>query len=151
MKILMVCLGNICRSPLAEGILKDKLKKEGINWTVDSAGTSAYHKGELPDSRSIHIADKNHIDIRDQQSRQVTQADLDNFDLIYAMDSSNYQNLIAMCHTKAQEDKISMIMNMAQPGMNINVPDPYWGNDGFGLVFNMLDKACDSIVKAYRS
>ena len=91
MRILMVCLGNICRSPLAEGILKSKLPKD--SFTIDSAGTSNYHIDELPDRRSIDVAKKHHIDITNQRGRQFTSEDFDEFDLIYAMDSSNFKNI----------------------------------------------------------
>jgi protein-tyrosine phosphatase len=149
MKILMVCLGNICRSPLAEGILKNKLTPRHGSWEIDSAGTSGYHNGELPDPRSIKIAADYQIDICDQRSRQIKEGDLDNFDIIYAMDSSNYQDLMAMCNCDSQRSKISLIMNIVEPESNINVPDPYWGKDGFDLVFKMLDKACDQIIDFY--
>ncbi len=142
----MVCLGNICRSPLAEGILKRKLIENAKDWEVDSAGTSAYHQGALPDDRSIVIADAYQLDIRDQRSRKVRPEDLNYFDHIFAMDSSNYQDLVAICNDDHQRAKIMMIMNMAEPNLNINVPDPYWGNDGFDLVYKMLDKACEAIV-----
>lgn len=149
MKILMVCLGNICRSPLAEGILKNKLTSHENSWIIDSAGTSGFHNGELPDPRSIKIAADYQIDICDQRSRQIKESDLDTFDLIYAMDNSNYQDLMASCSSDCQRAKISMIMNMTDPASNINVPDPYWGKDGFDLVFKMLDKACDVIIDSY--
>lgn len=146
----MVCLGNICRSPLAEGIMKAKIKTHQLDWTVDSAGTGSWHIGELPDSRSIKVADENGIDIRDQRARQFKAKDLNRFDLILAMDSSNYQNIIRLAQNKEQKEKVKMIMNFVQPGYNQNVPDPYWGNDGFGKVYQMLDKACDKIIEAYR-
>jgi len=150
MKVLMVCLGNICRSPLAEGILKDKIKSKGLNWTVDSAGTGAWHAGELPDHRSIKQARENGIDITDQRARQFGATDFQDFDLILAMDSSNYQDILRQASTAEQKKKVKMIMNFNQPGMNENVPDPYWGNDGFGLVYDMLDRACEQIVEEYK-
>jgi len=149
MKILMVCLGNICRSPLAEGILKDKVKKKQLTWTVDSAGTGAWHAGELPDHRSVKEARKNDIDITDQRARQFSASDFEAFDLIMAMDSSNYQDILRKATTAQQKEKVVMIMNFVDPGMNENVPDPYWGNDGFGLVYDMLDRACGKILAKY--
>ncbi|MFK7809566.1 MAG: low molecular weight protein-tyrosine-phosphatase [Saprospiraceae bacterium] len=150
MKILMVCLGNICRSPLAEGILKEKITANGLDWTVDSAGTGAWHVGELPDPRSIKQARENNIDIAGQRARQFTVEDFNEFDLILAMDSSNYQDILRKADTESDKEKVKMIMNFDAPGRNENVPDPYWGDDGFGNVYNMLDRACESIVSKYR-
>ena len=150
MKILMVCLGNICRSPLAEGILTHKVQALGLDWAVDSAGTSGYHAGELPDMRSIETARTHGIDITRQRSRQLLATDLDNFDKIYVMDSSNYQNVMRLATTDAQRAKIDLIMNENLPKHNIAVPDPYYGgNDGFERVYQMLDAACDAIIQKY--
>ncbi|WP_442266132.1 low molecular weight protein-tyrosine-phosphatase [Tenacibaculum sp. ZS6-P6] len=144
MKILMVCLGNICRSPLAEGILKSKLDAEHF---VDSAGTSGHHSGELPDRRSIEIARLNGLDITDQRSRKFTANDFDNFDMIYAMDSSNYHNIIQLSRNEEDVNKVRMILNESSPEENLNVPDPYYGGDqGFVNVYNMLDEACEVIA-----
>lgn len=150
MKILMVCLGNICRSPLAEGILQQKANELGLDWVVDSAGTSAYHAGDLPDKRSIHVAQKHSLDISYQRSRQIKTKDLSIFDLVYVMDSSNYQNVLKLCNTAAQKEKVRLIMNEVEPIRNINVPDPYWSDDGFEEVYQMLDKACNQIIQRYR-
>ncbi|CAM1340763.1 low molecular weight protein-tyrosine-phosphatase [Tenacibaculum amylolyticum] len=145
MKILMVCLGNICRSPLAEGILKSKVSSEGV--LVDSAGTSGFHEGVLPDKRSIAIASMNNIDITDQRSRKFIVNDFDNFDLIYAMDVSNYNNILKLSRNEADAAKVKMILNESYPNQNISVPDPYYGgDDGFKNVFNMLDEACEVIA-----
>lgn len=146
----MVCLGNICRSPLAEGILRDKIKKEALNWEVDSAGTSGYHDGELPDKRSIAIAKEHGLDITDQRSRKLTKQDLDNFDIIYVMDSSNYNDVMNLCETTTQKSKVRLIMNMVMPERNVAVPDPYWEDSGFKKVYLMLDEAGAAIVKNYR-
>jgi protein-tyrosine phosphatase len=149
MKILMVCLGNICRSPLAEGILKDKIKKEGLHWEVDSAGTSGWHSGEKPDTRSIEVAAKYNIDITDQASRKVRSVDYEIFDLIYAMDVQNYNDLISLA-TEEEKSKIKLILNEIDLAKNKNVPDPYWDDNGFEKVFKMLDEACEVIVKKYK-
>ncbi len=149
MKILMVCLGNICRSPLAEGIMKHKATEKGLDWEVGSAGTGSWHAGELPDSRSIEVADKHGIDITDQRARQFVKSDLDNYDLIFAMDASNYQDIIRMTDNENQKGKVHLIMNMSRPGMNQTVPDPYWGNDGFQNVYDMLDEACEAVLEKY--
>ena len=145
MKVLMICLGNICRSPLAEGILKHKIKKKGLDWHIDSAGTGGWHSGELPDRRSIAVARKNGIDITDQRARKFTTADFDNFDLILTMDYANYLDIKRYAKTPEQEDKIKMIMNFSSPNGDEEVPDPYY-DDRFELVFEMLDKACDAVI-----
>ena len=145
MKILMVCLGNICRSPLAEGSLTHKTKHLKIR--VDSAGTAGYHIGALPDSRSIEIADKYNIDLRNQRARQFSIADFDKFDIIYAMDINNYEHLIALANNQKERKKVRMILNEINPGLFESVPDPYYGGDnGFQEVYDMLDKACEKIV-----
>ncbi len=145
-KILMVCLGNICRSPLAEGILKSKV--EGKNVMVDSAGTGGWHIGESPDGRSVQIAEINHIDISGQTCRKFSIADFDNFDKIYVMDSSNYRDVMAYARDIEDEQKVEMILNKSHPGSNKDVPDPYYGGEnGFKQVFEMLDEACEVIAK----
>lgn len=141
----MVCLGNICRSPLAEGILKHKTKDLDI--FVDSAGTASYHVGNLPDSRSIEIANKNGIDLTDQRARQFSEKDFDDFDKIYAMDTNNYANIISLARNQSDRDKVDVILNELNSRSFDSVPDPYYGEgDGFKTVYEMLDRACDSIV-----
>ena len=141
----MVCLGNICRSPLAQGILKSKLPSH--RYFVDSAGTANYHIGELPDIRSIQIAQINQIDITDQRGRQFIVEDFDKFDLIYAMDNDNYQNIIKLTRHKEDERKVKLILNELYPEENMNVPDPYYGGqDGFENVFKLLNKTCELIA-----
>jgi len=147
MKILMVCLGNICRSPLAQGILERKVKDQKLPWEVDSAGTASYHVGNLPDPRSIDKATEYGIDITHQRSRKVTKSDLKNFDLILAMDASNYNNLVKLSDDSIDDSKIKMILNYTHPGENRQVPDPYY-DDGFENVFKLLDEACDRLIKA---
>jgi len=142
----MVCLGNICRSPLAEGILANKIKQLGVK--VDSAGTAAYHIAELPDKRSIEIADKYNINLRNQRARQFSRADFDKFDIIYAMDTNNLAHLISLTETEEERNKIKLILNEINPGACESVPDPYYGGEnGFQNVYNMLNKACDKIVQ----
>lgn len=144
--VLMVCLGNICRSPLAEGILKSKVNPDFV--FVDSAGTGAYHVGNLPDNRSILIAKKNQIDITDQKARAVSEEDLDTFDYIFAMDSSNYRFLMDLAKNQNQKNKISRLMDLVSPDVVIDVPDPYYGGDqGFANVFEMIDQACEVLKK----
>jgi protein-tyrosine phosphatase len=145
-KIVMVCLGNICRSPLAEGILASKLPKD--KFTVDSAGTGSWHIGQSPDERSVAVAKKNGLDISNQKGRQFSSADFDTFDHIFVMDNSNYDNVIALAETKEQKEKVTLIMNELHPTQNKEVPDPYFGmHNGFDIVYNMLDEVCDSIAQ----
>lgn len=147
MKILMVCLGNICRSPLAEGILQHKSIQSGLSIDVDSAGTIAKHEGELPDPRSIEVAENYKIDITNQRSRPFKKADFELFDTIYVMDASNYSDVIALTENEEQRKKVKMILNESYPGENRRVPDPYFGGDeGFENVYQMLDKACSIII-----
>lgn len=145
-RILMVCLGNICRSPLAEGILKSKLPSDGFE--VDSAGTSNYHVGSLPDKRSIEVARKYGIDITNQRSRQFTVSDFDNFDHIYAMDTSNYSHIIELAKTIEDEAKVKLILHELPDLDLVSVPDPYYGgHSGFEHVFQLLNEACDRIAE----
>lgn len=140
-KILMVCLGNICRSPLAEGILASKL--DASKFMVDSAGTSGYHDGELPDRRSIATAKQHGLDITNQRSRKFVKGDFKIFDYIFAMDESNYNNILALAKTQEDRDKVHMILNQISPNSNAEVPDPYYGGEqGFENVYQMLDEAC---------
>ena len=144
MKILVVCLGNICRSPLAEGILKSKLPE---NFTVDSAGTISLHEGEHPDKRAIETAENHGIKIGKQRSRMITKKDLEDFDKIYCMDISVYEDVISMAKNEEQREKISLFLEEAQiPENNYEVFDPYWsGLDGFEKVYQLLDQASESI------
>ena len=145
-KVLMVCLGNICRSPLAQGILESKVNSDTI--FVDSAGTAAYHVGNLPDERSIEVARKYRINITQQRARKFTVNDFDNFDYIYAMDTSNYQNILMLARDKNDEAKVQLILNEIHPNTNKSVPDPYYGGQqGFENVYKMLDEACEIISK----
>jgi len=141
----MVCLGNICRSPLAEGILKSKLPSE--HFSVDSAGTSNYHIGELPDNRSIAVAKTHGIDITGQRGRQFAVSDFDNFDYIYAMDASNYKNIIELSRNIVDISKVKLILSELDNSVSSNVPDPYYGgNFGFENVFQLLNQACNRIA-----
>ena len=144
----MVCLGNICRSPLAEGIMRHKIEKNNIKAEVDSAGTAAYHVGNKPDIRSIVVAKKYGIDLTSQRARQFCVADFDKFDIIYAMDSENYNNICALATAQNEIDKVKLILNEISPESNSSVPDPYYdGDNGFEEVYKMLDLACNEILK----
>ena len=143
-KILMVCLGNICRSPLAEGILASKLPK---NFIVDSAGTGSWHVGHSPDKRSIAVAQKNGLCIDGQKGRQFKTADFDEFDYIYVMDSSNYRDVIHLAKTPEHKNKVHLILNELFPDETVDVPDPYYGTaNGFDSVYQMLDEAAEIIA-----
>lgn len=148
MKILMVCLGNICRSPLAEGIMQQKVKERNLAWEVDSSGTSGWHEGDLPDRRSIEVARTNGIDITSQRSRQIRAKDLESFDLILAMDSSNYNDILRLTTTETQKRKVKLILNYLYPNENRGVPDPYY-EGGFEKVYQMLEKSCENIVQLH--
>ena len=145
MKILAVCLGNICRSPLAEGILKSKLPE---HFTVDSAGTISMHEGKHPDKRSISTAEKYGLDISKQRSRPILQKDFEEFDVIYCMDLSVFETVISMVKNEDQRRKIVLYLEEAGfTGDQVDVPDPYWGNlSDFENVYQLLDEAADSIV-----
>lgn len=148
--VLMVCLGNICRSPLAEGLLKSKINTKDI--FVDSAGTGSYHLGSLPDKRSIDVATKNLIDITDQRCRQFQVSDFDTFDLIYVMDNLNRRDLELLARNDQDKAKIKMILNEIFPNENVDVPDPYLGGEkGFEEVFDMLNKACAILASKLNS
>ena len=150
MKVLMVCLGNICRSPLAQGILENQAKEKNIKIYVDSAGTAGYHVGCSPDIRAINIAKKYGIDITNQKARKFELEDFDNFDIIYVMDLNNYNDLLNYNINAQQAKKIILIMNEVDPHSNIAVPDPYY-NDGFENVYQMLLKTCQKIIKKIES
>jgi len=151
MKILMICLGNICRSPLAEGILQQKANASNLDWQIDSCGTGGWHAGEKPDIRSIEVAKKNGIDISKQQARKLIYTDIDNYDILYVMDKQNYEDVLRNCHTEEEKQKVKLILSEVPGGGNAEVPDPYFGGkDGFDNVFAMLEKACDAIVGKYK-
>tara|TARA_R110000851_G_scaffold283032_3_gene436553 strand:+ start:156 stop:629 length:474 start_codon:yes stop_codon:yes gene_type:complete len=144
--ILMVCLGNICRSPLAEGLMRSKLNF--TKFTVDSAGTSGGHKGQAPDKRSIAIANKNGLDISNQKSRKLLEEDFKNFDFLYVMDQSNYNDVTALASTEEEKKKVIKILDEVFPGENLDVPDPYYGgSQGFENIYRMLDRATDVIAQ----
>lgn len=148
-KVLMVCLGNICRSPLAEGILQAKLPN---NYIVDSAGTANYHVGSAPDKRSVVTAQKFGIDISKQKCRQITSSDFETFDYIYVMDASNYKNVLAIAPNEVAKQKVKVILNELHPDKNLEVPDPYYGDmQGFEHVYKLLDEVCEVIATKIKS
>lgn len=147
----MVCLGNICRSPLAEGILQHKANAAALNWQVDSAGTAGYHVGNPPHHLSQKVAKQNGIDISLQQCKQFVQVDMLNYDRIYVMDSSNYNDVKKISGNLWNEQKVDLLLNELYKGENRNVPDPWYGEeDGYHKVFDMIDRACEKIIEKYR-
>ncbi|MGV2449604.1 UNVERIFIED_CONTAM: low molecular weight phosphotyrosine protein phosphatase [Ralstonia mannitolilytica] len=143
MKILMVCLGNICRSPLAEGIMKTKLPD---HYLVDSAGTISMHEGEHPDKRAIKTAANHHIDISQQRSRPITRKDFETFDKIYCMDVDVLGDVVSKTKNEEERKKVSLFLEVLGDHKNAEVPDPYWGDmNDFEKVFQLLDKGCEAI------
>lgn len=141
----MVCLGNICRSPLAEGLLKSKL--DPANFIVESAGTGPWHVGKSPDPRSVEVAKKNGIDISNQRGMQFKSDFFDTYDHIFVMDNSNLVDVLEMATTQEDKDKVKLILNEIFPDENVDVPDPYYGgDDGFDKVFSMIDDATTRIA-----
>ncbi|HEX7905012.1 MAG TPA: low molecular weight protein-tyrosine-phosphatase [Chitinophagaceae bacterium] len=148
MKILMVCLGNICRSPLAEGILQQKAFEAGLAWSVDSAGTNSYHTGEAPHPLSQKVAKLNGIDISQQRARRFMAADFEVYDKIYALADDVMDDMKRIAKNKFDPSKTDLLMNELYPGKNMNVPDPWYGTEpGYHEVYKMLDKVCDAIIK----
>ncbi len=145
MKILMVCLGNICRSPLAHGIMEHMVQQKGLNWEIDSAGTGNWHIGQQPDRRSIAVARKYGIDISTQRCRQFNPSDFENFDQILVMDYNNLNDVKSLARNEEQHNKISLFLRD-----NI-VPDPYHNDDQFDLVFQMIEKRCKELLEEFAS
>jgi len=141
----MVCLGNICRSPLAEGIFQHLLHTKGLtsNYRVDSAGTGGWHVGESPHSGSLDIANQHGIDISNQRSRKVTGGELENWDWIIAMDASNLKNLLRM---GAPQDRTRLLLGFIPPGYSRDVPDPYY-EGGFDRVFSLVQQGCEHLLE----
>jgi protein-tyrosine phosphatase len=150
MKILMVCLGNICRSPLAEGILQDKVRKAGLSWTVESAGTNGSHTGEAPHRLSQKVASLHGIDISGQRARDFHPGDFERFDMIYAMASDVIRDMKYIAGKKFNPGKTDLLMNLVHPGQDRDVPDPWYGPEaGYHEVFHMIDMACEQLVRQY--
>lgn len=150
MKILMVCLGNICRSPLAEGILEHKVKQAGLDWEIDSAGTNGYHIGEAPHQLSQKVAKLNGIDICNQRSRQFVKEDFDHFDKIYALANDVLEEMEWIAGEKFNPSKTDLLLNELYPGKNRSVPDPWYGPEpGYHQVYKLIESACDAILERY--
>jgi protein-tyrosine phosphatase len=150
MKILMVCLGNICRSPLAEGILQDKAFKAGLKWSVESAGTNSYHIGEAPHPLSQKVATQHGIDICNQRKRLFTPEDFDRFDKIYALAKDVLYDMKWIAKNKFDESKVDLLMNELYPGKNRDVPDPWDGPEkGYHEAYKLIEAACEKIIQKY--
>ncbi|HET6768239.1 MAG TPA: low molecular weight protein-tyrosine-phosphatase [Chitinophagaceae bacterium] len=148
MKILMVCLGNICRSPLAEGILQDKAWKAGLKWSVESAGTNDYHIGEAPHPLSQKVAKLNGIDICNQRKRKFVAEDFNRFDKIYAMSADVIDEMKSIAKKSFDEKKVDLLLNELFPGQNVDVPDPWYGPEpGFHQAYKLIEEACEAIIK----
>jgi len=143
MKILMVCLGNICRSPIAQGIMEDIVKDKNLDWIIDSAGTSSFHSGNVPDPRSVAVAQKYNIDISKQRSREITKQDLAEFDYVFAMDQSNFSDIEKMCDSN-QTSKLKLFLEFGEVEETNEVPDPYYTH-GFEHVYSLIENACNNI------
>jgi protein-tyrosine phosphatase len=150
MKILMVCLGNICRSPMAEGILQDKTFKAGLTWSIESAGTNSYHTGEPPHPLSQKVAKMNGIDIGQQRARRFTASDFKVYDKIYALAEDVVQDMKRIAGNKFDNNKVDLLMNELYPGKNMDVPDPWYGpEEGYHEAYKMIEKACNKIIEKY--
>ena len=150
MKILMVCLGNICRSPMAEGILQKKIEQAGLSWQVDSAGTNGYHIGEAPHRLSQKVALQNGIDISRQLSRKFVKEDIERFDKIYAMADDVVDEMKMIARNKFDAAKVDLLLNENYPGQNRDVPDPWSGPEAdYHEVYELIEKACDALIKKY--
>ena len=146
----MVCLGNICRSHQAEGILQEKALKAGLNWKVESAGTNGYHTGEPPHALSIKVAAANGVDICKQRSRRFIAADIDKYDLIYAMANDVLQDMHRIARHNFDSKKVSLFLEESFPGEERDVPDPWSGPEiHYHEVFEIIDRNCDNIIKKY--
>jgi protein-tyrosine phosphatase len=150
MKILMVCLGNICRSPLAEGILKQKAVQHGLNWHIESAGTNGYHTGEAPHRLSQKVAKMNGVEICHQRAQRFSAADFGRFDKIYAMAADVISDMKRIAGNKYDVSKVDLLLNELNPGENLDVPDPWYGTEpGYHEVYKMIDEACEKIIMNY--
>jgi protein-tyrosine phosphatase len=151
MKLLFVCLGNICRSPLAEGIFRAKTEAAGLAWEIDSAGTAGYHVGEAPHPLSQKTAKFYGIDISSQKCRQFKASDMDTYDRIYAMDLENFAEIKRISKEKWKPEKTDLLLNSIYPGKNKSVPDPWYGEEpGYHDVFKLIETACDKILEEIR-
>lgn len=152
MKILMVCLGNICRSPIAEGLMRHKIKEHGLDWEVASAGTESYHVGEAPHRHSQSVCIINGIDISAQRARQFKVSDFGKYDKIYAMAADVYDEIRRIGGRNAEMSKVEYFLNELEPGKNASVPDPWYDTEeGYLPVYEMIERTCNAIIEKYKN
>lgn len=151
MRILMVCLGNICRSPIAEGLMAHKIQQHGLDWQVDSAGTESYHIGSPPHRHSQDICLRNGIDICHQRARQFSKKDFERYDKIYALADDVYEEIRRIGGSIADMSRVDLLLNELNPGSNESVPDPYYGGaDGYIFVYELIERSCAAIIAKYK-
>ncbi|HTO14958.1 MAG TPA: low molecular weight protein-tyrosine-phosphatase [Edaphocola sp.] len=151
MKILMVCLGNICRSPIAEGVMEKLIKKNYLSWKVASAGTNSYHIGSPPHEYSINICNKNNVDIKHQRARRFQLSDLKEYDKIYAMAEDVLTDIKHISGSDFDGEKVTLFLNELFPNSNRSVTDPWYGEeDGYAEVYDIIERTCERIVEKYR-
>lgn len=151
MQVLFVCLGNICRSPIAEGVLKKYCREQYLDWKIHSSGLESYHIGEAPHRYSQKVCQKHGVDISQQKARQFVAADLQRFDKIYAMSQDVFNHIKTMAGAYFNSEQVILFLNELYPGQNQSVPDPWYGDEsGYEPVFEMIDKTCQKIVAKYK-
>jgi protein-tyrosine phosphatase len=150
MRILIVCLGNICRSPIAEGVLKHLAAKQGLDWTIESAGTESYHIGQPPHKYSQKVCKTKGIDISSQKARQFSKADFERFDKIYVMAYDVYEEVVSIAGKGADLSKVDFLLNELNENENQDVPDPwYGGEEGYLPVYELIERACEAVIRKY--
>jgi len=147
----MVCLGNICRSPIAEGVMRKKALEHGLDWYIDSAGTESYHIGEQPHRSSQRICMQHGIDISEQRARKLVADDLDTFDMVYAMATDVYREINQIAGNRSRMEKVILFLDELHPGNKESVPDPYYGTEkDYAIVYDLVDRTCDAIIQKYQ-
>jgi protein-tyrosine phosphatase len=148
MKILMVCLGNICRSPIAQGVLEKMVQEHGLDWEIDSAGTNGFHNGEHPHPHSVSVCAKHGIDISKQISRKITREDLDKYDHIFCMAQEVVVEMEGMFGSAIHQKPIRLLMDVVNPGKGEDVPDPWYGPaSGYQPVYDQIHRGCMAFIQ----
>ncbi|HTN45255.1 MAG TPA: low molecular weight protein-tyrosine-phosphatase [Flavipsychrobacter sp.] len=151
MRILFVCLGNICRSPIAEGVMRNYIREHQLDWEVASAGTESYHIGEAPHKYSRKICLSNGVDISMQRARRFQMSDLRQFDKVYAMSGDVYDIILSNAGSSDKIDNLDLFLNELKPGLNESVPDPWYGDErGYVPVYEMIAATCQVIIEKYK-
>lgn len=152
MKILMVCLGNICRSPIAEGVMKQLIEEQGLDWSVASSGTNGFHTGEAPHRFAQKICLQNGIDISNQRANRFNYKDFQKVDIIYVMASDVYEEVMGIAKTAKDRAKVKYFLDPLFPNECRSVPDPWYGNeDGYAPVYELIQQGCKAILNQLRS